>query len=356
MGRDTRGIALFDPALRTATVLPLGENEDPGLADADVRSMLSARDGRLWLGTAFNGVARFDAPTDRWQILRADSGSPRLSSNTVLALHQDQERPHLGRHAERPGHDRRGRRRARRIGRIRPIRDRWPATSCARSTKVLTARSGSARSSASTARRHRRRAHALHALAAARRLPNGTIGAIGEDAMGRLWLSTSKGLAAFDRSTEHSARSTRPMVCKAPNSTTAHLRRCATAGWHSAASTVSRCSRRKPSSRAAIRRRSCSPASRSASGIGRCCAARTRCTWRKPIASCASSSPRSISPRPSATASSTGSKGSTALDRRRRRHEATYTNLDAGRYVSLFAPTNHDGYWNEATGNPRTAA
>src|SRR6185312_8006479 len=55
-----RGIALFDPARRSATVLPLGEDDETGLGDADIRSVLSARDGRLWLGTAFNGLARYD--------------------------------------------------------------------------------------------------------------------------------------------------------------------------------------------------------------------------------------------------------------------------------------------------------
>ncbi len=82
------GIALFDPSRRSANVLALGGDDD-ALADAEVRSILSARDGRLWLGTASDGLVRFDAPAERWQILRADTGAPRLSSNTVLALHQD---------------------------------------------------------------------------------------------------------------------------------------------------------------------------------------------------------------------------------------------------------------------------
>jgi diguanylate cyclase (GGDEF)-like protein/PAS domain S-box-containing protein len=197
----TRGIALFDPSRRTATVLPLGD-EDPGLADADVRSILSARDGRLWLGTAFNGVARFDAPAERWQILRADSGSPRLSSNTVLALHQDKAgRIWAGTLNGLDMIDAAG---AVHVARQDPADPKSIAGNVVRAihesadgTIWVGTQLGLNRLDGIDGE-HLRFTRWLPRDG----LPNGTIGAIGEDAMGRLWLSTSKGLAAFDRSTE----------------------------------------------------------------------------------------------------------------------------------------------------------
>jgi diguanylate cyclase (GGDEF)-like protein/PAS domain S-box-containing protein len=198
-----RGVALFDPARRFARVLPLDEDENNGLADADVRSILSALDGKLWIGTAFNGLARFDAPAERWKVLRADSGTPRLSSNTVLALRQD------------------------RSGRI------WVGTlnglnlvdATASTVRVFRQDPGDQRSLAGNLVR------AIHESADGTiwvatqaglnrvdgmdgdrmrftrwlprdGLPVGTIYAIGEDAMGRLWLSTNQGLTSFDRSTQ----------------------------------------------------------------------------------------------------------------------------------------------------------
>ena len=197
----TRGIALFDPALRTATVLPLGD-EDPGLADADVRSILSARDGRLWLGTAFNGVARFDAPVERWQILRADSGSPRLSSNTVLALHQDKTgRIWAGTLNGLDMIDTAG---AVHVARQDPADPKSIAGNVVRAihesadgTIWVGTQLGLNRLDGIEGE-HLRFTRWLPRDG----LPNGTILAIGEDAMGRLWLSSNKGLAAFDRSSQ----------------------------------------------------------------------------------------------------------------------------------------------------------
>jgi len=196
-----RGIALFDPARRTARVLPL--DEESGLADAEVRSVLTARDGRLWLGTAFHGLARFDAPAERWQLFRADSGSPRLSSNTVLTLHQD------------------------RAGNI------WVGTlnglnmieAGGTNVRVFRQDADDPRSLAGNLVRAIHESadgtiwvgtqaglNRVDGLEGERMrftrwlprdgLPNGTIYAIGEDAMGRLWLSTNKGLASFDRSAQ----------------------------------------------------------------------------------------------------------------------------------------------------------
>ena len=196
-----RGIALFDPAHRTATVLPLGEDEDNGLADAEVRSVLSARDGRLWLGTASSGLARFDAPADRWQVMRADTGTPRLSSNTVLALHQDKTGAiWIGTLNGLDMIDATGT--SVRVFRQDPADSRSLVGNIVRAihesadgTIWVGTQSGLNRVDGMDGERMR----FTHWLSR-EGLPNGAIAAIGEDAMGRLWLGTSKGLATFDAS------------------------------------------------------------------------------------------------------------------------------------------------------------
>jgi diguanylate cyclase (GGDEF)-like protein/PAS domain S-box-containing protein len=197
-----RGIALFDPRQRTATVLPLGQDDGSGLEDADVRSILSARDGRLWLGTAFNGLARYDAPADRWQVLRADTGTPRLSSNTVLVLHQDASgRIWAGTLNGLDMIDTDG---AVHVFRQDPADPRSLAGNIVRTihesadgTIWVGTQAGLNRVDGMDGGRMR-----FTRWLSRDGLPNGTIYAISEDAMGRLWLSTNRGLAAFDRSTE----------------------------------------------------------------------------------------------------------------------------------------------------------
>jgi diguanylate cyclase (GGDEF)-like protein/PAS domain S-box-containing protein len=192
------GIALFDPSRRAATVLPLGGDDD-ALADAEVRSILSARDGRLWLGTASDGLVRFDAPAERWQILRADTGAPRLSSNTVLALHQDKTGAiwigtlngldvtdatgttvHVYRNDPADPRSLQG-------NIVRSIHE------SADGTIWVGTQAGLNRVDGLDGDRMR-----FTHWAAREGLPNAAIAAIGEDAMGRLWLGTSKGLATFD--------------------------------------------------------------------------------------------------------------------------------------------------------------
>ncbi|HKE47563.1 MAG TPA: two-component regulator propeller domain-containing protein, partial [Rhodanobacteraceae bacterium] len=198
-----RGIALFDPSRRAATVLPLGEDEETGLGDADIRSVLSARDGRLWLGTAFNGLARYDAPAEKWQVLRADAGSPRLSSNTVLALHQDRNGTiWVGTLNGLDVLDATGT--TAHVYRQDPTDPRSIAGNIVRAihesadgTIWVGTQAGLNRVDGMDGDRLR-----FSRWLPRDGLPNGTIYAIGEDAMGRLWLGTSKGLAAFDRSTE----------------------------------------------------------------------------------------------------------------------------------------------------------
>ena len=196
-----RGIALFDPSRRSATVLPLDEEGSNDLADAELRSVLSARDGRLWLGTASSGLARFDAPAERWQVLRADSGTPRLSSNTVLALHQDKNGAiwigtlnglavvdATGTNVQVYRQDASDPRSL--AGNIvRAIHESADGTIWVATQLGLNRVDG-------MDGEHMRFTHWL----ARDGLPNGAIAAIGEDAMGRLWLGTNKGLATFDAS------------------------------------------------------------------------------------------------------------------------------------------------------------
>ena len=196
-----RGMALFDPSRRAATVLGLDDVE--GLADAEVRSILSARDGRLWLGTAFNGLARFDAPAERWTVLRAESGTPRLSSNTVLALHQDKSGNIWvgtlnGLNVIDPGGA------TVRVFRQDPNDPRSLAGNLVRAihesadgTIWIGTQAGLNRVDGLEGERMR-----FTRWLPRDGLPNGTIYAIGEDVMGRLWISTNKGLASFDRSTQ----------------------------------------------------------------------------------------------------------------------------------------------------------
>ena len=165
-----------------------------------MRSVLSANDGRLWLGTAFNGLARYDAPVDHWQVLRADAGTPRLSSNTVLALHQDRAgNIWIGTLNGLDMIDKTG---AVHAYRQDPADSRSLAGNIVRAihesadgTIWIGTQLGLNRFDGAEGDRMR-----FTRWLPRDGLPNGTIGAIGEDAMGRLWLSTNKGLAAFDRS------------------------------------------------------------------------------------------------------------------------------------------------------------
>jgi len=198
-----RGIALVDPSRRAALVLPLDEDGTTGLADAEIRSVLTARDGRLWIGTAFNGLARFDAPAQRWQVLRADSGTPRLSSNTILALHQDRSgNIWVGTLNGLNVIDAGGA--TVRVFRQDPADQRSLAGNLVRAihesadgTIWIGTQAGLNKVDGFEGERMR-----FTRWLPRDGLPNGTIYAIGEDAMGRLWLSTNKGLASFDRSTQ----------------------------------------------------------------------------------------------------------------------------------------------------------
>ncbi len=200
------GAALFDPARRTATFLPTDPSGRNGLADPHVRALALARDGALWIGTTRAGLSRYDPATGQWKTWRqvaTEGVAGGLSDDRVLALRQD----HLGR--------------------------LWAGNMTG--LNLVDSASGQVRVFHSDAADpHSLPANLVRAIhettdgelwigtqAGLGRLdrlddtrarfsrwlpgdglPSGTVYAIADDRMGRLWLSTNRGIASFDRTTE----------------------------------------------------------------------------------------------------------------------------------------------------------
>jgi diguanylate cyclase (GGDEF)-like protein/PAS domain S-box-containing protein len=198
-----RGAGLFDPAQGHLTPLALDPSGAVGLADADVRSLLAARDGTLWVGMLRGGLAHYDPRSGQWTSYRHEavgSAVGGLSDDRVVTLAED---------------------RAGRIwsGNMTGLNLVDPAK---RSVRVFRNDPQDPHSlSANIVRSIHESAdgelwigtqaglNRLDALDAAGArftrwlsrdgLPSGTVYAIADDRMGRLWLSTNRGLAAFDR-------------------------------------------------------------------------------------------------------------------------------------------------------------
>lgn len=197
------GVALFDPARRKLTPLPTDPSGAAGVPRTAVRSLLRARDGTLWIGTFGSGLLRHDPAGGTWRSYRQASNvrpNEGLGSDRVLALHEqrggrlwigttsglnllDPASGEMRLFRNEPGdaHSLAG-------NLVRSIHESadgvlWIGTQsglnrldsldsqAARFTRWLT-RDG---------------------------LPNRSVYAIGSDAMGRLWLSTNRGIASFDR-------------------------------------------------------------------------------------------------------------------------------------------------------------
>ncbi|MBO9662150.1 EAL domain-containing protein [Dokdonella sp.] len=193
------GVALFDPAQRTLSFLP---TDVAGVPKASVRSLLRTRRGSLWIGTDA-GLLEHDPAQDRWQLYRQSASAPAiggLGSDLVTSLHENADgriwagttaglalidpvsrSVRLFRNDPHDAHSLAG-------NLVRSIHESddgvlWVGTQAglnrldrldadgARFTRWLT-RDG---------------------------LPNRSVYAIGSDAMGRLWLSTNRGIASFDR-------------------------------------------------------------------------------------------------------------------------------------------------------------
>ncbi len=201
-----KGVGLFDPARRAARFLPRDPSGRHGLIDSNVRALAAADDGSLWIGTTRGGLARYDPPSASWTVYRRDASANAiggLSDDRVLALYED----HLGRiwsgnmqglnlidpasHEIRVFGSQRGEPRSLSSNLVRAIHETpdgqlWIGTQAglnrldaidatgARFTRWLT---GSG-------------------------LPGPTVYAIAADAAGRLWLTTNRGIASFDRTTE----------------------------------------------------------------------------------------------------------------------------------------------------------
>ena len=199
------GVALFDPARRSATFLPQDPSGASGLADTDIRSLLLASNGTLWLGTAHQGLVQHDPTTRTWHTYRQDAApgaSGGLSDDRVLALHEDRQgRIWAG---NRTG-----------LNLIDPVQ---------RSVRVFRNDPDDAHSLSENVVRSLHESadgtlwigtqgglnrldsldmqHARFTRWLTRDdLPSGTVYAIADDKMGRLWLSTNRGIATFDRAT-----------------------------------------------------------------------------------------------------------------------------------------------------------
>ncbi|MEO5626551.1 MAG: two-component regulator propeller domain-containing protein, partial [Dokdonella sp.] len=199
------GVALFDPARRSATFLPQDPSAAHGLADTDIRSLLRASNGTLWLGTAHEGLIQHDPAVNTWHTYRHDAApgaSGGLSDDRVLALHEDQEGRiwagnRTGLNLVDPVQ------RSVRVFRNDPDDVHSLSENVVRSlhasadgTLWIGTQGGLNRLDSLDAE-HARFTRWLTPDG----LPSGTVYAIADDRMGRLWLSTNRGIATFDRAT-----------------------------------------------------------------------------------------------------------------------------------------------------------
>lgn len=198
-----QGAALLDPARRTLAFLPTDASGVRGLAGTDIRSLLLARDGSLWFGAARAGVTHYDPRRHTWENYRATASASAvggLSDDRVLALHEDRDgRIWLGgltglnlidpvqRHVRVFRND------PKNAGSLPadPIRALHATDD---GLLWIGTQAGLARLDTLDATQ----AHFTRWLPRDG-LPSGTVYAIEGDSHGRLWLSTNRGIAAFDR-------------------------------------------------------------------------------------------------------------------------------------------------------------
>jgi diguanylate cyclase (GGDEF)-like protein/PAS domain S-box-containing protein len=84
------GLVRLDPERRQAELQRIGLQLPGAAPSVDLRALLRARDGSLWLGSYADGALHFDPGTGRWRQFRHRREDPlSLSSNLVLALHED---------------------------------------------------------------------------------------------------------------------------------------------------------------------------------------------------------------------------------------------------------------------------
>jgi len=198
-----RGVVLLDPVRRTATTLPLDENGSRGLADGDVRALVRARDGSVWIGLTFAGVQRYDPATRSWTSYRQDRSGQvvgGLADDHVVALRED-----------RAGRVWVGTRRGLSVIERGGVRTFLNDPGDARSLVSNLVRSIQQTADGELWIGTQAGLCRLDALDDQRAtftrwlprdgLPNGTVYAMADDQLGRLWLSTNRGISAFDRKT-----------------------------------------------------------------------------------------------------------------------------------------------------------
>ena len=89
---SNHGAYLLDPDKRKATVVPVDLRDGNGLPSNQVRQVLVATDGSLWFGTSGAGLAHWWPPTGSWEFFRHDDYLPdSLALDVVLTLHEDRD-------------------------------------------------------------------------------------------------------------------------------------------------------------------------------------------------------------------------------------------------------------------------
>ena len=198
------GAGRFDPGRRRLDFLPQDPTGARGFVDTNVRSVLAAADGSLWFGTTRAGITRYDPRSDEWLHFRREAGDGAvggLSDNRVLTLAQDRE----------------GRIWAGNIGGLNLV------DPVARTVRVFRSRADDPHSlSANIVRSIHQSADGhlwfgtqsgLNRLDALDEhgarfsrwsprdgLPGATVYAIRDDRLGQIWLSTNRGVVSFDPS------------------------------------------------------------------------------------------------------------------------------------------------------------
>jgi diguanylate cyclase (GGDEF)-like protein/PAS domain S-box-containing protein len=201
-----QGVALFDPAYHMVSFLP----EDPagarGLPDTDVRCLLLARDGTLWMGTANGGLIQYDPSKRTWISFRhtaSETAIGGLADDMVLALVESRDDgiwagSLTGLSLVDPG------RHSVRVFRHDPNDAHSLGANLVRALKLTSDGTLWIGTQASLSRLDgfdAKHAHFTRWLPNDG-LPSGTVYAIADDKIGRLWLSTNRGIASFDRKTE----------------------------------------------------------------------------------------------------------------------------------------------------------
>lgn len=90
IGTEADGLAVLDPRSERLQFFRNGEGRPDGIAPGTLRALAQDRDGRLWVGTIGHGLDRYDPDRDRFDHVRQASGLG-LPDDRVQALLVDRE-------------------------------------------------------------------------------------------------------------------------------------------------------------------------------------------------------------------------------------------------------------------------